>query len=308
VLTSWAKQGGTAETCVFVLLLGRERIFLCSRIEKGGVSMKTIVFVGAGSMAQAMIHGWMKEATVAPENVYVMNKSDQEKLASLNETYGVQLVCEKKEILKTADLVILAMKPKDVQAGMNAIAAYLPTTAVVLSILAGVPMITIEQGLGKRPIARCMPNTSATIGMSASAVAWNERMESNDKTEIIELLKTIGSVIEVEEDELHVITALSGSGPAYVYYFVEAFEKAAVASGLSAQVARKLLVQTIAGSAEMLKHSNETPATLRKQVTSPGGTTEAGIEALQNSGFSDMLARCLNEAETRSRELGKRYV
>jgi pyrroline-5-carboxylate reductase len=133
-------------------------------------------------------------------------------------------------------------------------------------------------------------------------------MESHDKTEIIELLKTIGSVIEVEEDELHVITALSGSGPAYVYYFVEAFEKAAVASGLSPHVARNLLVQTIAGSAEMLKQSNETPATLRKQVTSPGGTTEAGIEALQESGFADMLARCLHDAETRSRELGKRYI
>lgn len=270
--------------------------------------MKTIVFVGAGSMAQAMIHGWMKEATVAPENVFVMNKSDRKKLTSLNETYGVQVVSENKEVLKKADLIILAMKPKDVQAGMQAIAPYLSKTAVVLSVLAGVPITTIAQGLGERPIARCMPNTSATIGMSASAVAWNEQMNQTDKDEILQLLGTIGSVIEVEEDQLHVITALSGSGPAYVYYFVEAFEKAAVASGLDSKVARNLLVQTLAGSAEMLKQSSDSPATLRQHVTSPGGTTEAGIQALQEKGFIDMLGSCLNEAESRSRELGKRYI
>ena len=270
--------------------------------------MKTIVFVGAGSMAQAMIHGWMKEATVAPENVFVMNKSDRKKLTSLNETYGVQVVSENKEVLKKADLIILAMKPKDVQAGMQAVAPYLSKTAVVLSILAGVPITTIAQGLSERPIARCMPNTSATIGMSASAVAWNGLMTQTDKEEILKLLGTIGSVIEVEEDQLHVITALSGSGPAYVYYFVEAFEKAAVASGLDQQIARNLLVQTLAGSAEMLKQPSDSPSTLREHVTSPGGTTEAGIQALQEKGFIDMLGSCLNEAESRSRELGKRYI
>jgi len=270
--------------------------------------MKTIVFVGAGSMAQAIIHGWMKEATVAPENVYVMNKSDQEKLTSLNETYGVQLVDEEKEILKTADLIILAMKPKDVQSGMHSVANYISSTAIVLSVLAGVPMDTIEKGLGKRPIARCMPNTSATIGMSASALAWNELMANEDKQEIIQLLKTIGSVIEVAEEELHVVTALSGSGPAYVYYFVEAFEQAAVASGLDPKIARDLIVQTLAGSAEMLKQSHKSPTTLRLQVTSPGGTTEAGIQSLKQSGFAEMLAGCLKEAETRSRELAKLYV
>lgn len=270
--------------------------------------MKKIVFVGAGSMAQAIIHGWMKEATVAPEDIYVMNKSDHEKLTSLNEKYGVQLVDDEKEIIKTADLIILAMKPKDVVVGMKSVAPYLSSTAVVLSVLAGVPMDTIENGLGKRPIARCMPNTSATIGMSASALACNELVKNVDKLELIRLLKTIGTVIEVDEEELHVVTALSGSGPAYIYYYVEAFEKAAVESGLAPQVARDLLVQTLAGSAEMLKQSSDTPASLRKQVTSPGGTTEAGLEALQESGFADILARCLKESETRSRDLGKRYL
>jgi len=270
--------------------------------------MKTIVFVGAGSMAQAMIHGWMKEETVAPEDVYVMNKSDRAKLSSLKETYGVQIVCEDKEIVKNADLVIMAMKPKDVEAGMQAISPFLSSTAVVLSVLAGVPMETIEQGLGKRPVARCMPNTSASVGMSASAVAWNERMKDADKAEILLLLEAIGLVKEVDEDQLHMVTALSGSGPAYIYYLVEAFEEAAISGGLDPHVARELLVQTIAGSAEMLKQTNETPTFLRNNVTSPGGTTEAGIKSLQQNGFSEILATCLKKAESRSRELGKLYL
>lgn len=270
--------------------------------------MKTIVFVGAGSMAQAMIHGWMKEGTVSPDDVYVMNKSDRAKLASLKETYGVNVVCEDKEIVKTADLVILAMKPKDVQAGMEAIAPLLHSHAVVLSVLAGVPMDTIERGLGKRPIARCMPNTSANVGMSASAVAWNHQIKKEEKLEILHLLQAIGIVKEVEEEQLHVVTALSGSGPAYIYYLVESFESAAITNGLSPEVARELLVQTLAGSAEMLKRSTETPENLRNKVTSPGGTTEAGIHSLQQNDFAEILASCLNAAEARSRELGKLYL
>jgi pyrroline-5-carboxylate reductase len=168
-------------------------------------------------------------------------------------------------------------------------------------------MSTIEKGLGHRPIARCMPNTSATIGMSASAVSWNSLVEETTKIEIINLLNAIGTVIQVEEDELHVITALSGSGPAYVYYFVEAFEEAAVSLGLSSKVARDLLIETLAGSAEMMKQSSKSPEVLRKQVTSPGGTTEAGIAALQKNNFIQILGSCLKDAELRSRELGKQY-
>jgi pyrroline-5-carboxylate reductase len=241
------------------------------------------------------------------ENVYVMNKSDRVKQEYLQQTYGVQLIKENKELLQTADLIILATKPKDILTAMKSISSYLSSTTVVLSIVAGVPMATIEEELGKRPIARCMPNTSATIGMSSSAVTWNSYVKEEFKVEIIDMLKAIGSVIQVEEDELHVITALSGSGPAYVYYFVEAFEKAAVSSGLSSKVARNLLIETLAGSAEMMKQSSQSPELLRNQVTSPGGTTEAGLEALKKNGFIEILGSCLKDAEIRSRELGKQY-
>lgn len=269
--------------------------------------MKKIVFIGAGSMAQAIIHGWEKEKTVSFENVYVMNKSDLVKQEYLKKTYGLQIIMENKEQIRMADLIIMATKPKDVQEAMKSISTYLSPSTVVLSVVAGVPMSTIEKGLGHRPIARCMPNTSATIGMSASAVSWNSLVEDSTKIEIINLLNAIGTVIQVEEDELHVITALSGSGPAYVYYFVEAFEEAAVSLGLSSKVARNLLIETLAGSAEMMKQSSKSPEVLRKQVTSQGGTTEAGIAALQKSNFIQILGSCLKDAELRSRELGKQY-
>lgn len=269
--------------------------------------MKRIVFIGAGSMAQAIIHGWEKEKTVSFEDVFVMNKSDLIKQKYLQKTYGVQIIKENKEVISMADLIILATKPKDVLEAMQSVSSYLSPSTVVLSIVAGVPMSTIEKGLGQRPIARCMPNTSATIGMSASAVSWNSFVEEKMKDEIMLLLKAIGTVIQVEEDELHVITALSGSGPAYVYYFVEAFEEAAVSLGLSPKVARNLLIETLAGSVEMLKQSSKSPEVLRKQVTSPGGTTEAGLAALQKNNFIEILGSCLKDAEFRSRELGKQY-
>ncbi|WP_397538754.1 pyrroline-5-carboxylate reductase [Rummeliibacillus pycnus] len=265
--------------------------------------MKTIVFAGAGSMAEALIHGWVKEGVVLPENIYVMNKSDQQKLQRMANTYGVQIVCESREIVKKADCLILAMKPKDIQKAMEDLVPYLQLNTAILSVVAGVSMDTIEQTLGKRPMARVMPNTSATIGMSASGVAFNSSTTISLKEEFMHMLEAIGLVIEVQEDELHAVTALSGSGPAYLYYLVEAFEQAGMKFGLSQNVVRKLAVQTIAGAAEMLKQSSEEPTELRRKVTSPGGTTEAGIKALEENHFKDTIYACIQNAEAKSREL-----
>ncbi|WP_299510440.1 pyrroline-5-carboxylate reductase [uncultured Rummeliibacillus sp.] len=265
--------------------------------------METIVFAGAGSMAEALIHGWVKEGVVLPKSIYVMNKSDQQKLQRLADTYGVQIVCGSRDIVKKADCLILAMKPKDIQHAMEDLAPFLPSNTAILSVVAGVSMNTIEASLGKRPIARIMPNTSATIGMSATGVAFNPSVTSSLKDEFMHMLEAIGLVIEVQEDELHAVTALSGSGPAYLYYLVEAFEQAGMKFGLNQEVVRKLAVQTIAGAAEMLKQSSEEPTELRRKVTSPGGTTEAGIQALEKYHFIDAIDACIQNAEAKSREL-----
>lgn len=267
--------------------------------------MQTIVFAGAGSMAEAMIQGWIKKDVVPPSAIHVMNKSDSAKLNNLATTYGIHAVTSRQEILPKADCVILAMKPKDVVAGMKDIAPFLNEKTIILSVVAGTGIDTIQSVLGKRPVARVMPNTSATIGMSASAIAFSDEMSMIHKNFLTELLQAVGIVIEVKEDELHAVTALSGSGPAYIYYLIEAFEQAGMKHGLQRDTVRALAVQTIAGTAEMLNQTAEEPAELRRKVTSPGGTTAAGIKALKAHHFTETIEACIDAAAERSAELAK---
>ncbi|WP_332645365.1 pyrroline-5-carboxylate reductase [Lysinibacillus sp. 54212] len=266
--------------------------------------MQKVVFLGAGSMAEALIGGWIEKSCVLPEQIYVTNRSDQERLQYLNNKYGVKILSSLSHI-QDADLLILAMKPKDVQTAMESLQPYISKDTAILSVLAGIAIETIGQGLGNRPIARVMPNTSATIGMSASGISFNERVSDKQKQDYIKMLDAIGLVIEVDEDQLHAVTALSGSGPAYLYYLIEAFEKAGTEFGLTKEVVRQLMVQTIAGSAAMLQAINEEPDELRRKVTSPGGTTEAGIRALEENHFNETISACVKSAEARSRELAK---
>lgn len=266
--------------------------------------MQKIVFIGAGSMAEALIQGWVKKKVVAPENIYVSNRSDYARLQALSDRFGVTPL-PNKDLLKEADLVILAMKPKDVQAAMASIRDYLLPDTAVLSVLAGIAIETIEQGLGERPVARSMPNTSATIGMSASGIAFNKHVSDVQKGLYMQMLDAVGTVFEVDEDKLHAVTALSGSGPAYIYYLVEAFESVGTEFGLPNDVVRALMAQTLAGTAAMLQQTTEEPALLRQKVTSPGGTTEAGIKALEAFNFKEAVFACVRQAETRSRELAE---
>ncbi|PIC84845.1 pyrroline-5-carboxylate reductase [Sporosarcina sp. P1] len=266
--------------------------------------MEKILFVGAGQMAEAIIAGIIKKRVIYEDNVYVMNRSDAERLDELESRYGITKVCEDRDFIKKVDLVVLATKPKDVAKVMEDIAPYLGEDTTVLSVIAGISIDTFEKGLGKRPIARSMPNTSATIGKSASGIAFNDAVSERMQQSILSLLSAIGVVKVVEEDHLHAVTALSGSGPAYIYYLVEAMEEAAVAQGLKAEDARELIVQTIYGAASMLKKTGEEPSILRENVTSPGGTTAAGLRSLEDHNFKTIISDCLISAENRSRQLG----
>lgn len=264
--------------------------------------MEKIAFIGAGSMAEAMISGWVQNGSFQKENIYVKNRSDVNRLLTLKEQYGVQLLTDF-ELLKEMDLIVLAMKPKDAKDAMQLIRPQIGEDTKILSVLAGISIQTITNALGMRPVARVMPNTSATIGMSASGIAFNTLVDDEAKQLFLNMLQAIGIVIEVEEDQLHAVTALSGSGPAYIYYLIEAFEQVGSQYGLPKEVVRNLMVQTVAGSASMLTLRDEEPAELRRKVTSPGGTTEAGIRALDENKFKETIAACVKSAEKRSREL-----
>ncbi|HZG60397.1 MAG TPA: pyrroline-5-carboxylate reductase ProI [Anoxybacillus sp.] len=266
---------------------------------------KTITFIGAGSMAEALISG-MTKTLYKPEQIIVTNRSNKKRLEYIQNTYHVRVETDKEKAVKESDIIILAMKPKDVVEGVTSIAQAIDKHQLIISVLAGVATETIISLIGKNvAIVRAMPNTSAAIGQSATALALGRY--ANDKHLAIakDLFHTVGVVTVVPEEDLHAVTALSGSGPAYIYYMVEAMEKAAKEIGLEQSVAKDLVLQTIIGAAEMLKSSTKHPSILRKEVTSPGGTTEAGIKVLEDYRYQEAVISCIKRATKRSVELGQ---
>ncbi|TWT26096.1 pyrroline-5-carboxylate reductase [Planomicrobium sp. CPCC 101110] len=264
-----------------------------------------IVCVGAGSMAESMIHGWINKRILLPEDISVMNKSDIARLEFLRDEYGVNIVEGEKTELREADFVLLAMKPKDVSAAVSAIKEKLAADTVVLSVVAGVSIKTIQKHAGILPVARAMPNTSARIGKSATGVAWSQQVTVDKQHQLRTLLSSIGGVTVVKEEQMHAVTAVAGSGPAYVYYMAEAMTEAAVAQGLSLADATKLVRQTFDGAADMLQQADFVE--LRQKVTSPNGTTAAGIAALDNLQFKKTVSACVEAAASRSQELGREF-
>ncbi|MEH7383067.1 pyrroline-5-carboxylate reductase ProI [Bacillus sp. JJ1533] len=267
---------------------------------------QNIVFVGAGSMAEAMISGMLQKELFLPGQISVMNRSNHSRLEELNNTYGVKISQNIKETIKNAGIIILAIKPKDVAEAVLAIKDFVTEKQLIISVLAGVATTTITDLLNKEvAVVRAMPNTSAAIGKSATALSVGMYANENHLLIARQLFETIGIVTTVAEKDLHAVTGLSGSGPAYVYYLVEAMEKAADDIGLEKAIAKDLILQTIIGAAEMLKSSPKRPATLRKEVTSPGGTTEAGINVLEQYNYQQAIVACIKRATVRSAELGE---
>jgi pyrroline-5-carboxylate reductase len=265
--------------------------------------LNTIGFIGAGSMAEAMIAGLIKGGVFQPGQVIVANRSNSERLKELSTKYGIKTTHNKEELVQDAAIIVLAMKPKDVKAGIDGIQEYIDDQLIV-SVLAGISIETITSILGKQAaIIRAMPNTSATIAKSATAIAASEDVTMAQIEICQSLFEAIGICKLVEENQLDAVTGLSGSGPAYVYFLVEAMEKAAVEIGLDSDVARELIVQTLLGASEMIAITDKHPSQLRKEVTSPNGTTEAGITILQQKGVEEALISCIKRATERSCEL-----
>lgn len=270
---------------------------------KEDLKLDKIGFIGAGSMAEAMVAGLINGGVFLPEQVIVANRSNSDRLEELTKMYGVKTTNNKERLVQDATIIVLAMKPKDVKSGIEGIQKHIHDQLIV-SVLAGISIETITNLLGKQAaIIRAMPNTSAAIAKSATAIAANDNVTVAQIKKCQSLFEAIGICKVVEEDQLDAVTGLSGSGPAYVYFLAEAMEKAAIEVGLSSVVARELIVQTLLGASEMIASSKKHPSQLRKEVTSPNGTTEAGITTLQDKGVEDALISCIKRATERSQEL-----
>lgn len=268
--------------------------------------MRKIAFVGAGSMAEAIISGMIARGVVEPEEIHVTNRKNGQRLAFLQNQYRVNVAGSTEMLLKDADIVFLAVKPKDILGAMDAVKAHITDNMLLISIAAGIDIASLEGIIEKKVgIIRAMPNTSAAVGKSATALAANQYTNLQDLEVARELFETIGSVAMVEEEQMNAVTGLSGSGPAYIYYLVEAMEKSSEKIGLDGETAKQLIIQTLIGAAAMLSSSDKTPAVLRKEVTSPGGTTEAGIKVLEANGVQEAVISCIQEAALQSKRMGE---
>lgn len=265
-----------------------------------------ISFIGAGSMAEAIIAGLIEKNICNKGDIVVTNREDRTKLEQLERRHGITSTYDMDELIRDADMVIFAVKPKDADSALQKIQPYIHNDTFFISVMAGISLGFMEEKL-ELPcaIARAMPNTSASVGKSATAISFNQHVSENQKKLAKTVFSSIGMTAVVEEDKLDAITALSGSGPAYIYYIVEAMEQSAQEIGLDQNMAKQLILQTLAGAAEMLSSSDCEASELRKAVTSPGGTTEAGIKVLQNNKVEEALIKCIKAAAEQSKRLGQ---
>lgn len=277
-------------------------------VKHTNIAAMNICFYGAGSMAEAMARGLIDRQLIAPERISMLNRSNAERLTELNGKYGVSTVLQgesNEHYLRGADIIFLAMKPKDAVEAIGAIRPLISPNQLIISVIAGLSIQSIELLLGgKLPIVRSMPNTSSTIGLGATGISYSEAVTTAQRSIAEAMFQSIGINAVVEESLQESVTGISGSGPAYVYYFMEAMMKAAEELGLESDMARELIVQTVLGAAEMVRQTGEDPAELRRKVTSPNGTTQAAIELMAERGLQEAIIAGAIRSAVRAREIG----
>jgi len=263
-----------------------------------------VVFVGAGNMAEAIVSGMVAGSFCAPEKI-IMTDVRPERLADLEKEYGVSTSTDNR-VVKNAEIVVLAVKPQMMAEVLQVIFPVLRSETLIISIAAGIPAAKIEAALGgNRRVIRVMPNTPALVGQGASAIAAGTLADEADLEVAEAILGCVGLTVRVKESDLDAVTALSGSGPAYVFYLLEGMLAAAEKMGLDKKTARKLALKTVEGAARLMEDSGEAADVLRAKVTSKGGTTEAAVRSLDEAGVKDAVVQALLAAQKRSVELSR---
>ncbi len=265
-----------------------------------------IFFLGAGALSEALLRGLIATATVSPGRVTVSNRRHAARLHELGARYGVRASADKLADIARAELIVLAVKPYDVAAALAEVGPALSAEQLLVSVAAGVSTETLAARLpAGMAVVRAMPNTSSFVQESATAICAGRHADAAALERTRRLFAAIGTVVIVDEAAMDAVTGLSGSGPAYIYYVTEALLAAGIAVGLSAETSRELLLQTLHGAARMLHETGAEPAALRRQVTSPNGTTMAGIAALDERGVRDAFRLAVERATARAREMGE---
>ncbi len=260
--------------------------------------------IGGGNMGEAIIKGLINSNLFKPDEILVSD-INKDRISYLVEEYGIGGTDSNERVARLSEIVILAVKPKDLEKTVSPIKDYL-ADKILISVLAGIKISEIKSFLPSTKVVRVMPNTPALIGEGAIGVSFDEEIKQEEKEIVLSILKSLGEVVVVEEQLIDVITGLSGSGPAYVFTFIDALAQGGVKGGLSYNDALKLAVQTVLGAAKLLKETGEHPSVLRDKVTSPAGTTIYGLHALEKNGFRNAVISAVEEATKRSKELSKK--
>jgi pyrroline-5-carboxylate reductase len=266
---------------------------------------KKIAFLGSGNMAEALVKGLLA-AGVAARDELVCAEPRAERREELRARHGVAVLASNLDAVRQADIVVLSVKPLVMDALLDEVAPAVDPRKLVVSIAAGVPIAAIARKLGAGArIIRTMPNTPALVGAGATALSRGPHATEADVGQAVALFEAVGTAVVVEEHLLDAVTGLSGSGPAFVFLAIEALADGGVKVGLPRHVAMALAAQTVVGAGKLVLETGDHPGKLKDQVTSPGGTTIAGVHALEAAGFRAALISAVEAAARRSRELGE---
>ncbi len=262
--------------------------------------MFRVGIIGCGNMGEAIVKGLSRKINSTD---IIVSDINPERVKYMVEKYNVAGSSSNRRVVENSEIVILAVKPKDLEKTVSSIKDFFKGK-IVVSVLAGTSISKLKNLIKYSFIVRAMPNTPALVGEGAVGVSFeNDNPEIREK--IIDLLSPLGTVVEVDEKLMDVVTGLSGSGPAYVFMFIEGLIQGGIKGGLSYSQAKELAVQTVLGAAKMLKETGEHPSILRDKVSSPGGTTIYALHRLEEKGLKDAVISAVEEATKRSKELSK---
>jgi pyrroline-5-carboxylate reductase len=268
------------------------------------LNQKTVAFIGSGIMAEAMIKGLLRQSLVTSGQI-IASGPRLERGQQLFDRYNVHVTTDNVQAASSADIVVLSIKPQVLCPVLEELSGHLSSQALVLSIVAGARMDTIQRMLDVPAVVRVMPNTPAQIGMGISVWAATKATTEVQRDQALAILQALGEEVYVEDEEyLDMATALSGTGPAYVFLLMEAMVDAGVHLGFSRHVSERLVIETLRGSVEYARQSPRHLAALRNQVTSPGGTSAEALYHLEKGGLRTVMSRAIWAAYQRSRTLG----
>ena len=260
-----------------------------------------ITFIGAGNMSEAIISGILKQGVFSAADI-IASDPLIERRNYMGDTYGVEVSGNNREAVEGVDIVVLAVKPQIFSSVWEDLREAISSSTLIVSIMAGITSETIACDTKFRVI-RVMPNTPSLVGRGASGIAMGKTANEDDMGIAEKIMQSVGVSVRVKEEQLHAVTALSGSGPAYIFYLIEAMMQEAIDLGLDEDTARLLCSETVGGAADLFASSKDSAKSLRNKVTSKGGTTAAAIKVFEDKDMKSIVASAMKRAYERSLEL-----